>query len=404
MDVSRLEYLFESYISRQCSAEEEKELMALLTRPGNETIVETLIGRVIQNTESEMELPEQDAVSILRNILQSDKTSILSIDNKKPSRFPWIKIAAAVIFFVSGIAFWLQYKKANNVKSDVTSLSHNKFSAVPGGNHATLTMADGSTIVLDTLKNGKIQNGIAKINKQNGLLVFDVTAANIIEKVYLNTLATPRGGQYKVILSDGTAVWLNASSSLRFPSVFIGKQREVELTGEGYFEVKPLTPQGWNSKMPFMVKILSNSGQDMGTVKVLGTHFNINAYADDDAIRTSLLEGSVKITKYAASGLLKPGQQGVLKMNDNNIEIRNADMNEVVAWKNGLFQFDGADITAIMNQIGRWYDVDIVYAGKVPVRSFEGKISRDAQLSEVLQILELSNVKFTLEGKKIIVQ
>jgi ferric-dicitrate binding protein FerR (iron transport regulator) len=139
-------------------------------------------------------------------------------------------------------------------------------------------------------------------------------------------------------------------------------------------------------------------------VNVLGTHFNINAYSDESAIRTSLLEGSVKITKGKTSGLLKPGEQGTLKWNDDKLEIKDANMNEVMAWKNGLFQFEGADITTIMKQISRWYDVEIIYSGKVPVRRFEGKISRDAQLSDVLKILELSDVKFTVQGKKIIVR
>ena len=139
-------------------------------------------------------------------------------------------------------------------------------------------------------------------------------------------------------------------------------------------------------------------------VEVLGTHFDVNAYNDEDAIKTSLLEGSVKIKNGSFSGLLKPGQQGILNKGSKNIEIKNADMNEAVAWKNGLFQFDGADIKSIMRQIGRWYDVEIEYGDKVPKRSFDGKISRDAQLSDVLKILELSNVKFSIQGKKIIVQ
>jgi ferric-dicitrate binding protein FerR (iron transport regulator) len=195
-----------------------------------------------------------------------------------------------------------------------------------------------------------------------------------------------------VILPDGSRVWLNAASTLRFPTAFTGNEREVALTGEAYFEVAK------DNSRPF--RVMAGNMQ----VNVLGTQFNINAYPEESAIRTSLLEGSVRITNGNVSGLLKPGQQAVLDREEGNIKIKDVDMSGIVAWKNGLFQFEGADIITIMREISRWYDVEVVYAGKVPVRRFEGKISRNVQLSDVLEILELSNVKFTLEGRKIIVQ
>lgn len=394
MDAIRLEYLFDRYVSQKCSLEEEKELMSLLSQPENEAFVQTLIDRVIKNTGSEIQMPEQVAASILENILHKDKGLVIPIDKKK-SVLSWMKVAAAaaVILFVAGAAYWiLNSGDKKDVRSDEIAVSQKTSPITPGGNHAILTMADGSTIVLDSIQNGKIQYGGAKISKQNGLLIFDGTSHNSAATVSFNTLRTPRGGQYKVILADGSGVWLNASSSLRFPTAFTGNDREVVLTGEAYFEVAK------NKEKPFRVKV-----GDM-QINVLGTHFNINAYSDESAVKTSLLEGSVKITKGETSGLLKPGEQGTLKWNDDKLEIKDANMNEVMAWKNGLFQFEGADITTIMKQISRWYDVEIVYSGKVPVRRFEGKISRDAQLSDVLKILELSDVKFTMEGKKIIVQ
>jgi ferric-dicitrate binding protein FerR (iron transport regulator) len=394
MDAIRLEYLFDRYVSQKCSLEEEKELMSLLGQPENEAFVQTLIDRVIKNTGSEMQMPKQVAASILENILQKDEALVVPI-NKGKSVLPWMKVAvaAAVILFVAGAIYWiLSSGDEKNAGSNKMALSQKTSPITPGGNHAILTMADGSTIVLDSIQNGKIQQGGAKISKQNGLLIFNGTSSNSVATVSFNTLRTPRGGQYKVVLADGSEVWLNASSSLRFPTAFTGNQREVELTGEAYFEVAK------NKEKPFRVKV-----GDM-QVNVLGTHFNINAYSDESAVRTSLLEGSVKIIKGKTSGLLKPGEQGTLKWNDDKLEIKEANMNEVMAWKNGLFQFEGADITTIMKQISRWYDVEIVYSGKVPVRRFEGKISRDAQLSDVLKILELSDVKFTVEGKKIIVQ
>jgi len=395
MALSRLEYLFECYVSHQCSEEEEKEFMALLVLPENESIVKKLIEGVIRDTGAGVQMPKHASVSILQKILQQDKGKVVPIENKKVILKPWMRMVAAavVILFISGISYWITTNE-NKHKIKVAAIPSVKSPAIlPGGNHAILTMADGSTIVLDSVQNGRLQHGNANIKKQNGLLVYDgSTPSRGNMPVTYNTLSTPRGGQYQVVLPDGSKVWLNASSSLHFPTAFVGKFREVELTGEAYFEVAK------NREKPFHVKV--NDIQ----VEVLGTHFDVNAYQDENAIRTSLLEGSVKITKGTASDLLKPGQQGVIKKNDNNIEIKNADMDEVIAWKNGLFQFDGANITAIMSEIGRWYNVDIVYAGKVPVRSFEGKISRDAQLSDVLKILELSDVKFNIEGKKIIVQ
>jgi ferric-dicitrate binding protein FerR (iron transport regulator) len=394
MDATRLEYLFDCYLQQNCSKEEEKELMALVAQPANEEKIQLLISKVLESTGAEIKMPDKVAASILENILHRDESSVVPI-NKRKSVLLWMKVAAAaaMILFIAGAAYWiLKGNNKNSLKPNEIALSQKTSLITPGGNHAILTMADGSTIILDSIQNGKIQHRGAKISKQNGLLIFNETSSNSVATVSFNTLATPRGGQYKVVLADGSEVWLNASSSLRFPTAFTGNQREVELTGEAYFEVAK------NKEKPFRVKV-----GDM-QVNVLGTHFNINAYADESAVKTSLLEGSVKITKGKISGLLKPGEQGTLKWNDDKLEIKDADMNEVMAWKNGLFQFEGADITTIMKQISRWYDVEIVYSGKVPVRRFEGKISRDAQLSDVLKILELSDVKFTMEGKKIIVQ
>jgi transmembrane sensor len=395
MPESRLEYLFDCYVSEKCSPDEEKELMELLANSENEQLAKKLLEEFIDNTGSDIEMPKQVADSILQNILQKDKAKVISLKKGRTNFKLWLRVsaAAAVILFISGISYWI-FIKGNKDKITASVIPSVKASAIlPGGSHATLIMADGSKIVLDSVQNGNIQHGNATINKQNGLLVYDGSSPSKGgEQVTYNTLTTPRGGQYQVVLPDGSKVWLNASSSLHFPTAFTGKERDVELTGEAYFEVAK------NKEKPFHVNV--NGMQ----VEVLGTHFNVNAYADEDDIKTTLLEGSVKITKGTASGMLKPGQQGVLEKNQDIVEIKNADMDEVMAWKNGLFQFDGAGIKTIMREISRWYDVDIIYSGKVPVRSFEGKIKRDAQISDVLKILELSNVKFNVEGRKIFVK
>jgi len=394
MSESRLEYLFNCYIQNNYTVQEEEELMILLAKTENQIAVQKLIDHVIENTGSEMQMNDQVAASILQNILQKDKGLVVPIKSRKSVFSFWMRVAAAVILFVGGASVYRILNKKDDMKAKTVAVNEKLPTIMPGGNKAVLTRSDGSTIVLDSMQNGTIiQKGSTKISKQGSLLIYNISASPIPDAaVIYNTLSTPRGGQYQVVLSDGSKVWLNAASSLYFPSVFSGNQRVVELTGEAYFEVAK------NKEMPFLVKV-----GDM-QVKVLGTHFDVNAYADENAIKTSLLEGSVKITKGNASGLLKPGEQAILNNKEDKVEITYANMDEVMAWKNGLFQFDGADITTIMREIGRWYNVEIVYNGKVPMRRFEGKISRNALLSEVLRILELSNVKFKIEGNKIIVQ
>jgi hypothetical protein len=308
----------------------------------------------------------------------------------------WFKISAAVllILFVSSLVYWsTMYLKrdkslANNVLPNTIQTS-----IKPGTNRAILTLGDGRTIELDSLKNGDIVSGNSKIIKQGASLVYDGSQLPTRgTAVGFNTLSTPRGGQYKIVLPDGSKVWLNASSSLHFPTAFTGNARDVELIGEGYFEIAE------NKEKPFHVNV--NGMQ----IEVLGTRFNVNAYANENAIKTSLLSGSVKIKTGNTSSLLKPGQQGVVKKDADNIEVAKVDVNEAIAWKNGLFQFDNADIKNIMRQISRWYDVEVEYEGKIPDRRFEGKITREAQLSDVLKILELSGIKFSIQGKEIIVQ
>jgi transmembrane sensor len=391
MDTTRLEYLFDCFISSKCSMEEEKEFMNLLDDPQNEEAVKNLIDRLFGNGSLEQQMPENISAGILKKILKKDEAAVVPFE-RKIRNFAWMKVAAMIVLFLSATYLYIRNNNSSEAVNKKIATTEKPLPLTPGGNHAVLTMADGTKILLDSLENGKIQHGNLNISKKNGLLVFNAGSHNTIENLSYNTLSTPKGGQYKVILADGSEVWLNASSSLRFPTAFKGDKREVELKGEGYFEVAK------NKAKPFYVKVGGMS------IKVLGTHFNVSAYSDNNAIKTSLLEGSVKITEGKTEGLLRPGEQGILIRNKENLEIRKFDMEEVMAWKNGLFQFKGADIITIMNEISRWYDVDVIYSGKVPVRHFEGKISREAALPEVLKILELSNVKFKVEGKKIIVE
>lgn len=298
--------------------------------------------------------------------------------------WPSIAAAASIILVVSLGLFY--YANNNQNRSGGLRLSKDNDIAA-GSNKAILTLADGKQIELTGAKNGALANeDDAVINKTtDGQLVYEGTTGNKSAVLY-NNITTPRGGQYTIVLADGTKVILNAASSLKYPTTFKGTERKVELMGEGYFEVAHLQSK------PF--KVVSK-GQ---TVQVLGTHFNINAYEDEPDVKTTLLEGSVDVN----GTIIKPNQQSVLTA-DNRINIKKVDVNSVVAWKDGLFKFDHTDIKTSMRQIARWYDIEVAYEGDVQNEQFFGKIERSYTLSEVLNVLKLGKVNFKVEGKKITV-
>lgn len=319
------------------------------------------------------------------------------------SRRRWlIPAAAAVLILISAGTYFILSSKFSN--SEIVKTEPTKPQLIndiaPGGNKAILTLADNSTIVLDSATNGVIsQQGNIKVQKlDNGLLAYTINGRHVNEndEAFFNTISTPRGGQYQVTLSDGTKVWLNAASSIRFPVVFTGKERRVEMTGEAYFEVAK------NAAMPFKVKATTSE------IEVLGTHFNVNAYNDEATVKTTLLEGLVKVSVPAlaanqAPKFLRPGQQsGINKEGKINV-LNNADTEEAVAWINGRFQFKSADLKSILRQISRWYDVDVVYNGNVDVH-FTGLLPRSENVSRVFEKLALTGeVHFRIDGKRVIV-
>jgi transmembrane sensor len=317
-------------------------------------------------------------------------------------------VAAGTMLLMATAAYFL-FNKKESVPEIVRTPKPETKPVMPGGNKALLTLADGSVIVLDSAANGALshQGKTIVLKKQDGELVYKSDSGNQ-EAVAWNTISTPRGGQYQVVLPDGTKVWLNAVSSLRFPAGFTGNGRVVELTGEAYFEVASLTAKGGSRKVPFIVKIGTPSGTG-GEVEVLGTHFNVKAYHDEAAIKTTLLEGLVTVksaigaASQEQSALLKPGQQAVLRPNAPLTIDHSPDLEEAIAWKNGRFQFANADVETVMREIARWYDVTIEYAGKIPAEKLEGEIPRNSNITEVFKILELSNVHCKIAGRKITV-
>jgi transmembrane sensor len=312
------------------------------------------------------------------------------VENKLGS-FIFLKIAALLLIAISVSLIFF------NRRSDKTSLSvaQTKHQVIhSGGNKAILTMANGSKITLTDAKNGKLftQNGIQISKAKDGMLEYRFNSdKRSMNNTGDNTITTPRGGQYQIVLSDGTKVWLNAASSLRFPVTFTGNLRKVELTGEAYFEVAK------NKDKPFTLNANGTS------VQVLGTHFNVSAYADDPAVTTTLLEGSVRLVKAETIAMLKPGEQGTSLNSQTVFKIEKADIEQVMAWKNGYFLFDNTDIRTIMKQAARWYDVDLVYQG--PVNKFYGgKISKYKDINELLKNLELTGtIHFKVEGRRVTV-
>jgi transmembrane sensor len=329
---------------------------------------------------------EKAKQQVFERIGKQERTKLISLSR-------WIRYGAAAVFFaVVGISAYLySTKKAPAVPATNISRHERDILILPGTDKAVLTLSDGRSIALDSAK-GTIKNELnLPVSNETGKLVYllDNPANEHLAPLHLLTIG--RGGQYQLTLSDGTKVWLNAASSIRFPAFFTGRERRVEISGEAYFEV------AHEQEHPFLVSV---RGME---VEVLGTYFNTNAYEEEPVMSTTLLEGSVSIHHSNSHAVLKPGQQVRINSAGKIVVESNVDLEEVVAWKNGLFDFNRADIATIMRQISRWYNVEVMYSGKIPPKEFVGKLSRHASLKEVLHLLELSDVHFKVEGKKIIV-
>ncbi|PVD50673.1 iron dicitrate transport regulator FecR [Terrimonas sp.] len=315
---------------------------------------------------------------------------------KRAHFFPFRKMgwaAAVIIMLCCAAGLWIYNKPDRSFTQQTIQKSLPETDIAPGTNKATLTLADGSIISLDEAKKGSLakQGNTAIVKLDSGQLAYHVKGA--IKEISYNTLTTPRGGQFHLTLPDGSEVWLNAASSIRFPTAFEGKQRKVSITGEAYFEIKP------DKSMPFIVQVNEHT-----SVEVLGTHFNINSYSDEPSIKTTLIEGLVKVNSLDRHEFITPGQQ--IQLNENNTIrlIKQADIEEALAWKNGVFQFREADLPSVLRQLSRWYDVDVQYEKDIPERVFEGEMQRDLSLLQVLKILEKNKVRFEIKGKILIVK
>ncbi len=397
-----LSYLLQKYLEGTLSEPESASLTAFINDDANKDRVTEELTRLSLQHPASGDFDEARFMPLLTAIFNADKPLIQQPAKlypvpaqKSAIRKRVIYWAAASVLFVTGTFLYFQYevqrKRANN---KVASGPVNDIR--PGGNKAILTLANGSKIILDSTLNGAIAaQGNIRISKlKEGELLYRPTA-EATEAVVYNTLTTPRGGQYQVTLSDGTQIWLNAASSITYPTVFTGDQRNVTITGEVYFKVAT------DKSRPFRVK-----AGDRMTVDVLGTEFNINAYEDGHTITTTLLQGAVKVGNSQSQQVLSPGQQAQAA-NEEGGKIRvidEADLEQAVAWKNGMFYFKRDDIEAVMKQIERWYDVQVLFNKKSRFH-FTGKVPRQSNVSQVLKTIALTEaVQFTIDGKTIKVE
>jgi ferric-dicitrate binding protein FerR (iron transport regulator) len=404
MDVNEhVRLLFAKYLRKENSAEEFEEMMTWLVAMDegeknklSEPLKELWDKAMADKLPSTAEQVDWDRV--FNTVLSSgEQTAVIPMEVKQPARIGWKKVAAAIVILgiiLTGSFLLLNRKAPREIVKLEKQVRHLPEEIHSKGNQAILTLANGSVIILDSTKNGIITNqGNVKIIKlDSGQLAYSPLNANgaAASEISYNTITTPRAAQYEVVLSDGTKVWLNAASSLRYPTSFSGQDRKVELTGEGYFEVAK------NKDKPFHVRVGAVE------VEVLGTHFNIMAYDDEASIQTTLLEGSVKVSYNNQTDLLKPGRQASLNRNDSKLTMSDANVQQVVAWKNGYFYFDKSDVKTIMRQVSRWYDLDIVYESSVPDMMFSGKIERSLPLSGISHLLESGQIHFRIEGKNCI--
>lgn len=404
--------LVQKYLAGKTSQEEEEFLEAYYNCFDKE------VGEKESMKDDEKEVLAREMKAAIWQQIEVAQQQIPVVPLLKRS---WFRMAVAAVT-IAAVAIPIYYFIAHNPsRKAIVKAVHRvapAHDALPGGNKAMLTLNDGSVIVLDSAKNGMLrEQGNAQILKKEGMLEYNEASGSKQSainnnkqqaNVAYNTLSTPRGGQYQLILPDGSQVWLNAASSIRFPTAFTGNERQVELTGEAYFEITSIKLQS-GEKMPFKVLVTSAAGDGRNAaVEVLGTHFNVNAYKDEETIKTTLLEGKVKVTMTGVDkeAMLNPGEQAIIASSGNDHigtikTVHDIDTEEAVAWKNGLFYFDNVDIQTIMRQLSRWYKVQVVYNGKVSNRRFTGQVSRNANLSQVLKILELSKIHFTIEGETV---
>jgi len=376
--------LLERYAARQATEAELRELTAWLAEGGEEEqalfhqfMMQWIEGQAFHETHGQWDR--------LRTAINQGRPIYVDQPAQAPVRrlfTRWVA-AAAVLLLVAMGWYWASNYRTTNRVSPATTIAV----IAPGKQGAILTLADNSQVSLDTIQNSVValQGGVTA-RVLNGALVYEGKGSEIV----YNTMSTPKGRQFQLTLPDGSKVWLNAASSIRYPVLFASNERKVSITGEAYFEVAKGTT-------PFIV-----GADGRADIKVLGTAFNVNSYANEQSLDVTLVNGAVVVAHGQQNLQLKPGQQAQVT---SDLQFKkDVDIDKVVAWKNGIFNFEDMQLDQVMRQLERWYDIEVVYEGAVPNIVFEGKISKGMSLQELLETLKLSNVKYRLDpGRKLVV-
>jgi ferric-dicitrate binding protein FerR (iron transport regulator) len=396
--------IFNSYLSGKLTEEERQVLITLLSNEEAAAQFETLLQQQLAgyNDAVHEQLPATEN-RIIQGILQK----INAAPPVRRIRLQRVAAWAAAAILLIGIGMYKKFAPSHHTPLLTNTNKHQSTDIAPGEEKAVLVLSNGTTITLDSTTHGAIarQGNTAIIKLANGSILYQPKGPATGNTI-TNTMRTPRGGQYQLTLPDGTQVWLNAASSITYPVAFAEKERIVTISGEAYFEVAPLAPGKGGKKIPFKVIIPSLPGGPGGaTIEVTGTHFNVNSYTNENSVTTTLLEGSVKVSVAGATApvMLRAGQQA--RAHAQRIAVvNNADIDKVMAWKNGLFNFENVGLEEAMRQIERWYNVDVVYEKGVPDISFEGAISRNITLSNLLKVLARADVKFRIDdGRRLVV-
>jgi len=394
MDNQELGILLEKYITGDLSPAQRTRLAQLVEQPGQQEALEGFVHQVMMSDAFAGQHEERVKEAIIAQ-LEKRMAERPGGQGARVFSIRWAAAAAVVILLAGGAWLWSRGKS-----EAPASMAQQPLHDVPPGHEgAVLTLADGRQIVLDSSGSGALakQGNASVIRLSAGELTYQAesTSASAGAGMVYNTLTTPRGRRTSVLLSDGTRVWLNAASSIRYPTVFSGKNRTVEVSGEAYFEVAK------DAAMPFIVRTTGSSLQPPVEIQVLGTSFNISAYNDDDEISTTLTAGSVKVINGPALQLITPGQQLVAK-DKGKLELNpGVDVQKVIAWKDGYFLFNNDDLPTIMKQLSRWYDIEVHFDGPVSAH-YTGKIGRQVNISQVLNLFQaVGGVRFSVQNKEV---
>jgi ferric-dicitrate binding protein FerR (iron transport regulator) len=399
---ARIKTLIDKVFTASATPAEFDELIAALKGTGYESVLQEMEAHVGDQGSDITDVSPDKWNRLVDNILQTD-SGIAGRDSASPRprrvrRRPLIRYAAAACMMAALILTALVVRKrSGNGSPAVAGKEKEKVLPVgeihPGTNRAVLQLADGTMISLDSTRTGAIaRQGSANILKRaDGGIVYRPSSGTNSSEPLLNMLSTPRGGQFQLVLPDGTKVWLNAASYIRYPVSFDKKIRKVEVQGEVYLEVAK------NADKPFIVDV----GDGM-EIKVLGTRFNVNTYKEERYRRMTLLEGAIGIVSSKGSKLLKPGEQA-LAGKDGGIRVEEVNTAAVVAWKNGLFDFSKSEIPSVMNQLARWYDIEVQYEGPLPEALYSGEMERDLNLSQVVKLLETAGIHIKIKNKTLVV-